>query len=183
MLKTLTKLCKDNKIKIYCNYKCEKIINKKNNLQVLISNKEIFTSNSVVTGLGLDMIKKDSLSIISIAIKIKFRLPKKFYYLKIIDSKYLKRISYLDKLQEGDLLILESDLFDLRINCINNIRNNLINEFTELVNINKSIIEIINFDIFNPNSLNGFKKYYKFPDLQILNTKSLSFPHLQNILE
>ena len=93
------------------------------------------------------MIKKDSLSIISIAIKIKFRLPKKFYYLKIIDSKYLKRISYLDKLKEGDLLIIESDIFDLKKDCINNIINNLINEFTELVNINQSIIEIINFDI------------------------------------
>ena len=183
MLKTLTELCKDNKIKIYLNYKCEKIMNKNNNLQVLISNKKIFTSNHVITGLGLDMIKKDSLSIISIAIKIKFRLPKKFYYLKIIDSKYLKRISYLDKLKEGDLLIIESDIFDLKKDCINNIRNNLINEFTELVNMNQSIIEIINFEIFNPNSLDGFKKYYKFPDLQILNTKSLSFPHLQNILK
>ena len=70
MLKTLTELWKDNKIKIYLNYKCEKIINKNNNLQVLISNKKIFTSNHVITGLGLDMIKKDSLSIISIAIKI-----------------------------------------------------------------------------------------------------------------
>ena len=66
-------------------------------------------------------------------------------------------------------------IFDLeRVNS-NNIKNNLIIEFTELVNINKNIIEIINFDIFNPNSLDGFNKYYKSPNLQILNTKSLSF--------
>ena len=73
-----------------------KLEEKKISFNKLISRPfSVFVLGSIAS-LGLDMIKKNSAKVISIAVKVNHKIPYKLYYLKIIDSKYLKRISYLD---------------------------------------------------------------------------------------